>query len=363
MPNKKLSISPAWVFRTDCDDLFDPLMFPLLRNIHESGKLTKAAAEAGLSYRHAWNLLNRWADFFGVPLVVMRKGQGTKLSPLGEMLMWAEHRVKARLGPQIDSMASDLNIQLQQLLAGTHAVLRLHASHGYAVALLPQFPDRLELNLQYCNPEEALVALNRGDCDLASFHLPHCPELARGALEHYQGLLHGEDLRVIRFVTREQGLMVRRDDPSRVTSLQGLLNPDIRFINRDTHSGTRVLFNMLLKREGIAERLINGFEREEFTHSAVAAFVASGMADVGFGVEAAARQFGLDFIGLATEHYLLLCHDEHLARHNMRQLLELMGSPELLDEIQKLPGYAPDHPGQVCTLPELLSTPGPSGRP
>ncbi|MDX1635637.1 MAG: LysR family transcriptional regulator, partial [Marinobacter sp.] len=134
MHNKKLSIAPAWVFRTEEGELFEPVMFTLLQGIRDSRKLTTAAAEAGLSYRHAWNLLNRWTDYFGLPLVLMRKGQGTRLSPLGEKLLWSEQRVRARLGPQIDSMASELNNQLQQLLAGTHPVLRLHASHGYAVA-------------------------------------------------------------------------------------------------------------------------------------------------------------------------------------------------------------------------------------
>ena len=178
MHKKRLSISPAWVFRTDNGELFEPVLFRLLETIRDSGKLTAAAEAAGVSYRHAWNLLNRSSDVFGMPLVIMRKGHGTELSALGEKLLWADQRVKARLGPQIDSMASEFNDQIQQLLAGEHPVLRLHASHGYAVALLPEFSDRVEVNLQYRNPEEALTALNRGECDLASFHFPTCPERA-----------------------------------------------------------------------------------------------------------------------------------------------------------------------------------------
>ncbi|MBS3804531.1 MAG: helix-turn-helix transcriptional regulator [Oleiphilaceae bacterium] len=354
MHKKKLSVTPTWIFRTESGEIFEPVMFSLLTGIRDSGKLTRAAAQAGISYRHAWNLLNRWTDFFGLPLVVMRKGQGTRLSPLGAKLLWAEQRVRARLGPQIDSMASELNNQLQQLLEGAHSVLRIHASHGFAVALLPEFSDRLELNLQYCNPEEALVAFNRGDCDIASFHLPTCPELARKALKHYHSVLQAPDLRVIRFVTRREGLMTLAGNPAAIHSLKDLTNPDIRFINRDKHSGSRILFNMLLEQEQIAEQQIHGFDREEFTHSAVAAYVAAGMADAGFGVEAGARQFGLAFTPLATEHYLLICREEQLIQNNMRQLLDLMRSPDFINEINKLPGYAPDHCGDICTLGELL---------
>ncbi|MDW5377003.1 substrate-binding domain-containing protein [Halomonas sp. HP20-15] len=356
MHRKKLQISPAWLFKTDTGELLDPALFRLLKSVRDSGKLTSAAQQAGISYRHAWNLFKRGNDFFGLPLVEMRKGHGTQLSPLGETLLWSEQRIKARLGPQIDSMASELNIQLQQLLAGAHPVLRLHASHGYAVALLPDFSDWVELDLQYTNPADALSALASGESDLASFHFPACPRLAEQVMAIYRHQLDLENLRVIRFVTRRQGLIIRGDSREAITGLQDLTRPDVRLINRNRHSGTRILFNLLLDEHGIIERQLRGAEREEFTHTAVAAYVAAGMADAGFGVEAAAAQFGLDFLNLATEHYLLVCHEERLHQHNIRQLLSLMASPEFLAEIDKLPGYTPDHCGETCTFAELLAS-------
>ncbi|MDX1636243.1 MAG: substrate-binding domain-containing protein, partial [Marinobacter sp.] len=269
---------------------------------------------------------------------------------------WSEQRVRARLGPQIDSMASELNNQLQQLLAGTHPVLRLHASHGYAVALLPEFSDRLELDLRYCNQSDALLALDRGDCDIASFHLPTCPDLAARARANHDSLLADDDLRIIRFVTRREGLMTRRGHKPAITGLADLTRPGLTFINRDQHSGTRFLFRMLLEQQGLAEHDIRGAQREEFTHSAVAAHVAAGMADAGFGVEMAAHQFSLDFLHLATEHYFLVCHTDSLAQNNLRKLLELMRSDTFLEAIGKLPGYQPDRCGEVCTFSELLAS-------
>jgi len=355
MHNKKLSISPAWIFRTNDDELFEPVLFRLLEGIRDTGKLTAAAASAGVSYRHAWNLLNRGSHIFTLPLVIMRKGQGTQLSSLGEKLLWAEHRVSARLGPQIDSMAAELNDQIQQLLADTTPTLRLHASHGYAVTLLPELADQLNINLQYKNPAEALLALNQGECDLASFHLPTCPQLAGEILDHYQALLSDGGHRLIRFVTRREGLMLRKGEHGHVNNLQQLSKSGLRFISRDPHSGTRVLFNLLLQQQGLSETSINRGGHQEFTHTAVAAFVASGMADIGFGVQAAAEQFGLDFVELACEHYLLIYRSDRLPQNTLAQLSALLRSPELLERIDSVPGYQPDQPGLITSFDELIA--------
>lgn len=286
----------------------------------------------------------------------MRKGQGTRLSPLGEKLLWSEQQVKARLGPQIDSMASDLNDQIQQLLAGAHPVLRIHASHGYAIALFPEFSEQVEVNLQYRNPHDALNALARRECDIASFHFPTDPRRARDVMDYYHTQLDFADLKVIRFVTRKQGLMYRPDSQFRVETLHDLAQPGLKFIGRNHNSGTRILFNRLLEEQGISAQDINGTDQEEFTHTAVAAYVAAGMADVGFGIEAAARQFGLAFTALSTEHYLLVCREEQLGRANMNNLLALMRSGPFIERVMALPGYAPDCCGELSTFAELLES-------
>ena len=355
MHNKKLNISPAWIFRTNDDELFEPVLFRLLEGIRDTGKLTAAARMANISYRHAWNLLKRGSHIFGLPLVNMRKGYGTQLSALGEKLLWAEHRVSARLGPQIDSMTAELNDQIQLLLIDKKPNLRLHASHGYAVALLPELADQLNINLQYRNPAEALAALNRGECDVASFHLPTCPQLASEILNHYQALLSDGSHRLIRFVTRREGLMLRKGEHPEVRNLKDFSESGLRFISRDPHSGTRILLNLLLKQQGLDENSVNRSGQQEFTHTAVAAFVASGMADVGFGVQAAAEQFGLDFVDLACEHYLLIFRQDHLPQTTLDYLILLLRNPELIERINNMPGYQLDQPGQVTGFDELIA--------
>lgn len=352
---KKILITPAWSFSDEAGNRLDPQLFGLLKAIHRHAKLTKAAEELGISYRHAWNLLNKWSDFFGLELVEMRKGKGAWLSPLGDKLLWAEQRVIARLGPQLESLGSELNLEIQQLLEGAKPVLRMHASHGYAVALLPTFVNdvHLDLDLQYCSPHEALAALNRGACDVAGFHMP--TTATRGArAKAYRRLLKPRSHRVIRFITRRQGLIVTPGNPLGIQGVHDLTRSGVRFINRQKDSGTRMLLESLLREAGLGMRDIEGHELEEYTHSAVAAYIAAGMADVGFGVEAAARQFGLEFVPLASEHYLMVCAKRSVSDPKMKRLIELVSSDTFKAAVSALPGYSPQHCGEVCSVDSLF---------
>ena len=351
---KRIRIEPAWSFTDEAGNRLDPQLFGLLQAIHRHGKLTSSAAEVGISYRHAWNLLNKWAEFFGAALVEMQQGRGARLTPLGDKLLWAQQRVAARLGPQLESLGSELNIELQQLFEGIEPVLRMHASHGYAVALLPKFATRFQLDLQYCSPQEALAALNRGACDVAGYHMP--TTAARGPLlKDYRRQLRPRGHTVIRFITRRQGLMVAPGNPHGIHRLADLLRDNVRFINRQRGSGTRALLDILLRDAGLTTPRAPSFELEEYTHSAVAAYVAAGMADVGFGVEAAAHQFGLDFLPLATEHYLLVCRRKSLDDPSVTSLLEMIRSEPFLAAIDELPGYTPDRCGEICSVDEFFS--------
>lgn len=350
---KQIRITPAWYFTDEAGNRLDPQLFELLQAIHQHEKLTRAARDVGISYRHAWNLLNKWGEFFGIALVEMQRGRGARLTTLGEKLLWAEQRVIARLGPQLESLGSELNLEIQQSLEGVKPVLRLHASHGYAVALLPRFAGDFQLDLQYCNPRDALLALNRGACDLAGFHLPSVAIDAR-LITAYRRLLKPRSHRVIRFITRRQGLMVKPGNPCGIHGLEDLVRDDVRFINRQHESGTRALLDGLLREARLPVRRIRGYELEEYTHSAVAAYIAAGMADAGFGVEAAARQFGLEFLPQASENYLLVCHRRSLDEPKLQRFLAVIGSEAFRAAVDELPGYTPDDCGRVIEVDALF---------
>lgn len=332
------------------------VMLNFLNEIRETGKITRAADAAGLSYRHSWNLIEKWSAFFGAPLVERKRGSGTKLTPFGERLVWAGQRLEARLGPQLQNLSQELETQINQFLPSAASIVRVHASHGFAVSALREMLSResnIDIDLRYVSNQNSLVSLAHGGCDLAGMHLPQ-GELRKKSIAAIKGWLNPSIHRVIGFVTREMGLMVRRGNPMKITSLESLKNPRVRFVNRDPDSGTRLLFDQILVQHGIGSTEINGYEKTEFTHAAVAAYVASDMADVCFGVEAAARQFDLDFVRLVTEDYFFVVSRQTLETEPVKRVLSIMRSAEFAEAVSQLPGYRTNNAGAIRTVAETL---------
>lgn len=352
----RIGIDALWHFRREGDHASTPVMLDLLNEIRVTGKITDGAARADLSYRHAWNLIEKWSGFFGVPLVERRQGKGTTLTPFGEKLVWAGQRLQARLGPQLQNLAQELETEINQLLPPKPSVIRVHASHGFAVSKLRELllrEEGLGVDLRYVTNQNSLVSLAHDGCDLAGMHLPQ-GELRSRSIAATKGLLAPSAHRVISFVTREMGLVVQRGNPFGIRTLSQLLDPSVRFVNRDPESGTRLLFDQLLEQQKLDGSGINGYEHVEFTHAAVAAYVASGMADVSFGVEAAARQFHLDFVPLVTEDYFFVCRKQFLETEPMRRVLAIMRSEEFQSAISQLPGYKLTEAGSIKTVAQMF---------
>jgi putative molybdopterin biosynthesis protein len=108
------------------------------------------------------------------------------------------------------------------------------------------------------------------------------------------------------FLNRTQGLIVPKGNPQGLAQLEDLLRDDVVFVNRQRGAGTRVLLDYELKKGAINPRQIQGYERTEYTHLAVAAAVKSGAATAGLGILAAARALDLDFAPLFDERYDLV---------------------------------------------------------
>ena len=138
-----------------------------------------------------------------------------------------------------------------------------------------------------------------------------------------------------------------RGNPRAIASLDDLARSDVLFVNRQRGSGTRVLLDYQLARRGIEPGQIQGYEREEYTHLAVAADVASGAADVGLGILAAARALNLQFVPLFNEEYQLVIPREHYESPLLAPLLEIIRGDQFRAEVDALGGYDVSQMGRV----------------
>lgn len=358
-------IRPHWEISVKGEAPLDTAdLLGLLLAIQDAGSIAQAARTVGLSYRYAWGLLRAAERLFGEQLMETGRGRGTLLTPLAQKLVWADRRIAARLAPTLQSLAAELEAELVHVTAGRLRTLRMDASHGFAVEALISCIDRdaLSLDLRYRTSTDAVAALARRECDLAGFHIPSGRFQAATANWYLRWLDPAQHC-LIHVAGREQGLMTARGNPLDLRGLADLARPDVRFVNRQAGSGTRMLLEMMLAADGPAPESVNGFSSAEFTHSAVAAYIASGMADAGFGMRSAADQFGLDFLPLVREHYYFALRRDAIEEPRMRQLIELMRQPAYHGLVAALPGYDAEHTGELMEVADALSPAPGSGLP
>jgi molybdate transport repressor ModE-like protein len=335
-----------WVLggRAGADVALDARLPALVASAAAHGTLGAAARDVGLSYRSAWGLIEHATELCGEPVLTLSRGKGASLAPLGERLLAAHRAAVERVAD--DALAVPL--RGQKTLHPPARMLRVAASHDIALA---QLRDRWRLAhgiaVDFVGSELALAAYVSGSSEIAGFHVATEP---RGASDALLDRLDPKRDGVIRFLRREQGLIVPRGNPRRVKAIADIAAKRLTIVNRQAGSGTRLLLDRLLARERIDAESIAGYTSEEFTHAAVAATVAAGRADVGFGIAAAAAQFGLGFVPLAREQYLFACRRRQLASARIGALRALLASDATRAVVAPLAGYALDAPGAIAEL-------------
>jgi putative molybdopterin biosynthesis protein len=249
----------------------------------------------------------------------------------------------------------------QGLEAGSEVSLRLYrtpqeldrtifaiGSHDMTLDLLAQYLAERGRRLVSANvgSQGGLVALRRGEAHLAGSHLldAESGDYNVSAIRQY---LPDTPVRLVTWVGREQGLLVQKGNPRQIQSLADLTRPDVRFINRQRGAGTRVLLDYHLKLLHIGFDEVAGYAQEEYTHLGVAAAVASGRADCGLGITAAAYALNLDFIPLYNERYDLVIPCEHLTGSLLTPLFDLMQEAAFRQSVAALPGYDVSQMGKV----------------
>jgi len=191
-----------------------------------------------------------------------------------------------------------------------------------------------------------LLTLRRGFSHLAGSHLLDT-RTGEYNVSYLREHLAGVPLRLVNFVYREQGFLVPKGNPKKILGFGDLVRNDVVLVNRQLGSGTRILLDYHLKKEGLDPARIAGYDREEFTHMAVAVDVLSGRADVGMGIYAAARALDLDFVPVTTERYDLVIPERFWGDHKVEVLLEVLKDETFRTAVAALGGYGVQQMGEV----------------
>ena len=166
-------------------------------------------------------------------------------------------------------------------------------------------------------------------------------------ISYLKKYLPEKDLRLVNLVFRDQGFIVPKGNPKDIKGIEDLYRKDIRFINRQSGSGTRILLDYRLEQSKIDAGKLNGYEIEEFTHMSVAVAVLSGTVDVGLGIYAAAKALDLDFIPLVTEQYDLVIPTAYMQMKQMQILLDIINSGRFKKRVETLGGYSTEKTGTM----------------
>jgi putative molybdopterin biosynthesis protein len=281
-----------------------------------------------------------------VRVVAGRVGENLLAAPLSRgagvitSLARADGLVVLPRGVQGVDAGSRVRVRLYRPLADLEQTIFAIGSHDLSLDLLAQFLASRTRRLVSANvgSQGGLVALRRAEAHLAGCHLldPQSGIYNQAAVRQY---LAGREVCLLGWVNRVQGLVVARGNPKQIQDLTDLTRPDVLYVNRQRGAGTRVLLDYHLGLLGIAAQQIRGYEQEEYTHLAVAAAVASGRADCGLGITAAAVALNLDFIPLFNEEYDLILPAEFARGELLQPVLELCGDEAFRRAVAQMPGY------------------------
>jgi len=288
-----------------------------------------------------------------VRVVAGRVGDKLLAAPLSRgagvitSLVRADGLVLVPRGSQGLEAGETVKVRLYRPRADLDRTLFCIGSHDMTLDLMAQFLAERGRRLVSANvgSQGGLVALRRGEAHLAGSHLLD-PQTGEYNLSYIRQYLPGVKVKVVTLVGREQGLMVRKGNPKGIKSLEDLRRPGgekeaetVRFVNRQRGAGTRVLLDYHLTLKGIAPQDIIGYNQEEYTHLAVAAAIASGRADCGLGIPAAAKALDLDFIPLFQERYDLVIPKPYAESDLLRPLFDLLAEADFRAAVASLPGY------------------------
>ena len=298
----------------------------LLKDIRSGSSLVMASKHSGVSYRGVWGKLNQVEASLGIPLITRTKGHGSKLTDFGVFLCQFVEEMQEAYAEATEDYSDTLQKEIKKYQKQEDSRWIFYSSSD---SIIQKAATEIKgFGLKVAGSGESLEQLLENQAHIAGYHVSD--EKSSRAI---QQRLHKQHIQIYPVMKRTQGFMVKKGNPFRIQTIDDLLNPKIRFINRQISSGTRLLLDTLLIEAGIDPLDINGYLHEEFTHTAVANAILAGKADVGLGVKNIALENGLGFVPLKDEIFFIAMHQE------------MLDHPESSKLIRKIRSHAGNTPG------------------
>jgi molybdate transport repressor ModE-like protein len=294
----KIQIKPSLLVPESQQSFDLQLVQTLLHEIAEGKTLTSAAKNAGINYRNLISLFNSVEIIFREKLIDRVKGHGTALTDFGNSFLSYLDEKSFELESIATSFQDGLNQRIKKYSEAIEPKLIFYTSSDPIIQNCAFGLASVELKV--AGSGESLERLIAGDASIAGYNVS-----SESDSKVIYRRLSKLGMDVFPVMKRTQGLITKKGNPLGIKSVHDLLNPKLRFINRQIGSGTRLLLDRVLLQEGIDPAAINGYESEEYTHSAIASAILANKADVGLGVKNIAVNDGLGFIPIMDEIFFL----------------------------------------------------------
>lgn len=317
---------------------------------------------------HTFEQIKQLADPRRMAILRLLMGSPATLTQLGTALgkhpAWIQHHVKTLLAAglvELDEVRVTTGVTekfyraragvflLQELILphSDKPTVIFSGSHDLALeSLSSRLASRLHLVTLPVGSLDGLINLRQGLCHLAGAHL--LDETGSYNTSYVRHLFPDRAVEMITLAYRTQGLLLAQGNPKGIHSLSDLAREDVKFVNRNPGSGTRLWLDREIQRLGLTPNLIRGYEDSVHTHSESALAIQSGQADAALGIQAAAHQHGLDFIPLFEERYDLVIPNEQLKK--LGPVLDTLQTKSFRREVEGLHGYDTKHTGEEIPI-------------
>lgn len=333
------------------EEFLKPLVDMWLSSGTEGARYLKATLTrpvvSGLKYREYVRVR---MGYVGEKLMASPLSRG---SGVVSSFMKADGIIEVPQGVEGYEAGSEVNVRLlsgEEKLKNTLVVIGSHDPLLDELADMMHLADNnVYLSSAHVGSMGGIMALRRGEAHAAGCHLL---DTGTGVynIPFIRKYFPKGDVKLLRCVGRQQGLMVAKGNPHGIREFADISREGVRYVNRQKGSGTRILADYLCRQNSIDTEKVYGYDREEFTHTSVAAQIASGSADAGMGIYSAAKLYDLDFVPLCIEEYDILVPDHAWETPVVKKLVEILKSEAFKERLLALGGYTVEGAGELIDV-------------